>query len=404
MSAGGEPVALAEAKVAPPDSGPFARLHILGFALAAVGLGGSVATAGGDGEAFYRSYLVAFLFWLTLALGGLVFVLIQFASRAGWSVVVRRVAEHVMATLPAFAVLVIPILLGLHDLFHWSHADALAHDPLLQHKQPYLNETFFLIRAVVYVLVWTYLAWWFRKVSLAQDSSGDPQLTRKLQRWSPLALIAFALTTTFASFDWIMSLDPHWYSTIFGVYIFGGCMIAICALLILLILGLQRRGRLQGVVTFEHLHDLGKLLFAFVVFWAYIAFSQFMLIWYGNIPEETLWYQHRLEHGWEYLSWALMIGHFALPFLVLLLRGVKRRGWPLALGALWLLVMHYLDIYWLVMPSFKGAHFHLTPLDLTLFVGIGGVFFGCLGLSMRRRALVPVKDPRLAESLAFENF
>ncbi len=356
-----------------------------------------------DGHRLFPSYLVAFLFWLSIALGGLIFVLIQFATRAGWSVAVRRLAEHVMATMPLFALLFVPIVIGAHDLYHWTHKSAVAADALLLKKSVYLNEPFFIARAVAYFLVWSLLAWWFRRKSIAQDKSRNPAVTRLLQARSAPAILAFAVTMTFASFDWIMSLDPHWYSTVFGVYFFAGCFLAIHAVLALLCLGLQRQGLLPGVVTFEHFHDLGKMLLAFVVFWAYIGFSQYMLIWYANIPEETIFYAERLEHGWYPVTIALVLVHFALPFFILLMRGVKRRRGPLMLVALWLLAAHWLDLYWLVMPplSHEGPHFGLV--DVTAFLGVGGVFLAVLGTLMSKSALVPVGDPRLSESLSFEN-
>ncbi|MCB1034047.1 MAG: quinol:cytochrome C oxidoreductase [Acidobacteria bacterium] len=375
----------------------------------AVGIGGLLltfllATRGEEArEQFFFSYLTSFVFWLSLALGALIFVLIQYATRAGWSVVVRRLAEHTMATLPLFAVLFVPIAFGLHDLFHWSHADLVAEDPLLMKKSGYLNASFFYFRAVLYFAVWSGLALWFRRRSLIQDLSKDPLTTRLLQSVSAPGIVLFGVTMTFASFDWLMSLDPHWYSTAFGVYFFAGCFLAIHAVLILLSLGLQSRRILPGVVTFEHFHDLGKMLFAFVVFWAYIGFSQFMLIWYANIPEETLWYQERLQHGWYAVTVALAVGHFALPFFFLLLRDVKRRRGTLRLAALWLLAVHFLDIYWIVMPTLHQHGVKLSPMDLTAFLGIGGLFCAALGVLMRRGALVPIGDPRLVESLSFEN-
>jgi hypothetical protein len=382
---------------------PLRILGAVGALALAASLGLGLSGGLDKGQAFFASYLVSFLFWLSLALGALIFVLIQYATRAGWSVVVRRLAEHAMGTMPLFALLFLPIALGVHQLFHWTHAEAVATDALLQHKSPYLNTGFFYGRAVLYLAIWAALAWWFRRKSLAQDESRDPVVTRRLQSLSAPAIVVYALTSTFAAIDWIMSLDPHWYSTIFGVYFFAGCFLGIHALLILLCLGLQKRKLLPGVVTFEHYHDLGKMLFAFVVFWAYIAFSQFMLIWYANIPEETVWYAHRLVPGWRGVTVALAVGHFALPFLVLLLRDIKRQRVGLGLAALWLLAVHYLDLFWLVMPNFQHHGAHLGLFDLLTFVGIGGLFLAFLGRLMSQGALVPKGDPRLVESLSFEN-
>lgn len=397
-----EKVTLSLEEVSIPAGHRLQRLPGLGLVLGVAGLGLSLAWGRGDLPGLFGAYLVAWLFFLTLALGSLVFVLIQFATRAGWSVTVRRLAEHVMGTLPGLALLGLPLAWGVHDLYHWTHPEAVAADPVLQGKRPYLNEGFFLLRSLVYLASWSAMAWWFRRQSLRQDELGQPDLTRRLQTLSPLGLIWFALTLTFASFDWIMSLDPHWYSTIFGVYVFAGAFLSALAFLIVLALFLQSAGLVSHLVTTEHYHDLGKLLFGFVVFWAYIAFSQFMLIWYGNIPEETAWYWHRLHHGWGSVSVLLAVGHFVLPFFFLLPRSVKRRWSTLLAAALWVLLMHYVDLFWLVVPSLH-QDFQVGLVYLWTLLGVGGIFLAVLGWLMRRRALVPARDPRLEEALSFEN-
>ena len=338
-----------------------------------------------------------------LAIWGLFFVLLHFLTRAGWSVVVRRLAEHVMGTLPLFVVLFLPLAFGFYEIYPWSDPEVVAHDPLLAGKEPFLNPRGFLFRSAAYLVIWAVTAQWFRRRSLAQDASGDTAITKRLQTLSAPAMVLFAVTLSFASFDWIMSLDPHWYSTIFGVYVFSGCAVGILALLALLVEGLQRGGLIEQAVTTEHRHDIGKLLFAFVVFWAYIAFSQFMLIWYGNIPEETVWFAHRWEHGWRPISIALAVGHFGVPFFYLLPRATKRNRWALTVGALWLLAMHYLDLYWLVMPAYPGEEPLSGLVLVATFVGLGGLFLAALGVLIRRPALVPLRDPRLPESLSFEN-
>ena len=373
----------------------------------AVGVGALIAAfAIGQGtKDLAFSYLTGFFYWLTVALGGLFFVLLHYLCRSGWSVVVRRLAEHVMATLPIFSLLFIPVFLGLHDLYHWSHADAVAADPLLQHKSPYLNEPFFLFRAGLYFAVWIFLAVYFWRQSARQDASGDPEITRRFHKWSGPGMVLFGFSITFASFDWVMSLEPHWFSTIFGVYVFAGSVISIYAFLILLVLGLKSAGALENIVTWEHFHDLGKLLFGFVVFWAYIGFSQFMLIWYANLPEETFWFELRWDDpSWRNFSIFLVAGHFVVPFLFLISQAVKRNRLTLTIGAGWMLFMHYVDIYWLVMPTAHHGEFHPNlVLDITCWLGIGGIFFAVLVHLMQRGSLIPVRDPRLAESLAFEN-
>ncbi len=396
-------VSLPSREVTLPDS--WKNLPMIAGAVGLIALGASFAIGGGlHGKQVAFSYLTGFVYWLTIALGGLFFVLLHYLARSGWSVVVRRLAEHVMGTLPLFAVLFIPVIFGMHSLYHWTHEDAVAADELLQHKTPYLNTGFFLARAAIYFVAWTLLAVFFWRQSTRQDSNGEIGTTKRLQTLSAPAMVLFGITLTFAAFDWLMSLEPHWFSTIFGVYVFAGCVVSIFALLILLVLRLKSAGALTQVVTWEHFHDMGKLLFGFVVFWAYIGFSQFMLIWYANIPEETFWFELRWEEpGWRWASIFLAVGHFVVPFFFLISQPVKRNGLAMTIGAVWMLFMHYVDIYWLVMPTLHHEHFQLSILDFTCWLGVGGLFFAALGFLMQRGALVPLRDPRLAESLAFEN-
>jgi hypothetical protein len=385
-----------------PAGHPWTRLPAIGSALAVVGLGATLALGLGDRPQLWHSWLVAALFVLSLALGGLFFVLTQHATSAGWSGAVRRIAENAMAAMPFVALLFAPLLLGLGELFHWSHADAVAADPLLAHKQPYLNVPFFVARTVFYFAAWCGLAYWFGRLSRQQDRTGDHQLTRRMRWASAPSLILFALTLTFASFDWLMSLNPHWYSTIFGVYFFAGSLVGVFAFMALVTIAQGRAGLLVEVVTVEHRHQIGQLLFAFVAFWAYIAFSQYFLIWYGNIPEETVFFAERMSGSWRMASVALALGHFIVPFFFLLPRAIKRNPAALAAASLWLLAMHLLDLYWLVMPNLHHDGMAPNLLDFTALLGAGGLFLAAFGWASRRQALVPLGDPRLPESLTFE--
>lgn len=362
-----------------------------------------------------RSYLVAFCFVLSIGLGALFFVLIQHLTRAGWSVGVRRVAECIACGLPPLALLALPILLGMGLLYPWANPQAFigsafrdaADVHLLHLKEAYLNPVFFVIRVVVYFAVWSGLAVYFFNRSVKQDETGDPALTSQMQTVSAPGMLLYAVTVTFASFDLLMSLNPLWFSTIFGVYFFAGSVVAALATIILVMHLLQRAGRLTRVVNTEHYHDLGKLLFGFMVFWTYIAFSQFMLIWYANLPEETVWYRARMNGGWAVFSLVLLFGHFVVPFLALISRHPKRMGWPLVAGAVWMLAVHWLDIYYLVMPVLYGPQFGIVPLglmDLTMLVALCGLFASAVAMRMSRVSLLPERDPRLAESLAFENY
>jgi len=385
-----------------PAGHRFTRLPGMGLGLATIGVAQLLIFGARHAERLYAAWLVAFVFFLTIALGCLYFVLIHTAMQGSWGILVRRVAENAAATLPLFALLFLPVAFGLHSLYHWSHPEAVAHDALLRFKQPYLNLPFFYARAALYFAVWSAIALWFRRQSRLQDENRDAAAAARLSRYSGALLIPLAITTTFAAFDWLMSLAPHWYSTIFGVYVFAGGLVSGFAFVSIAAVALRRAGLLPALSS-EHLHDLGKLLFAFTVFWAYIAFSQFFLIWYGNIPEETIWYRVRLAGGWKLVTIALAVGHFALPFFFLMPRAIKRNATTLVVAAVWLLAMHFVDVYWLVMPSLEGLGVQPGIMDVAALLTVGGAFLAGFGWLLVKSPLVPAGDPRLSESLAFEN-
>ncbi len=365
-----------------------------------IGLAGILSTA--DFRHFLFSYLVAFLFYLSLGLGTLFFVLLHHTAGATWSVILRRVAENIASLVPVFLLLVVPLLLGMSHIFDWTNPEYVAEHHAVAHKASYLNRTFLVVRTVVGLGVLGAIALWFRRTSVRQDSDGDVRWTRVMQKVSPPCLVVFAFTTTSLAFDWIMSLEPKWFSTMFGVYYFSGAVLSSLALLAVATFILRNTRPLNTMLTEEHLHNLGKLLFAFVCFWAYIAFSQYLLIWYANLPEETFWYGERLTGSWYSVSILLAVGHFVVPFFFLLGRRTKRAPTTLVLGAIWVLVMHYLDIYWLVMPSMHEGGARLSLLDGATVLGLGGVLLGVLIGQMRRAASVPVRDPYLDESLVAE--
>jgi hypothetical protein len=396
-------LALRPEQVTIPPGHPWNRIPLIGAVVALLGAVACAILGAANPKQFFFSWLVSFMFFLSLALGALFFVLIQYAAQGGWGIVLRRIGETTFAMLPVMAALFVPLLFGLHDLYEWSHADAAEHDALLQWKAPYLNVPFFLIRAALFFGIWSFIALLYYRGSRGQDATGDPGVSARLRRLAGPSIIVLALTQTFAAIDWIMSLTPHWYSTMFGVYFFAGSFLGFIALLSIVAVAMRRAGLLDTVISAEHLHDIGKFLFAFTAFWAYIAFCQFFLIWYANLPEETTWYKARLEGSWTVVSLLMMAGHFGVPFSYLMGRAVKRRGWTLALGGTWLLVMHFMDIYWQVMPTLHPEGLRPSVLDLAAFLTVGGCFVAAASWLMRRQALVPVRDPRLAESLAFEN-
>jgi hypothetical protein len=392
---------------------PAAQLHIppehvlARFPLVAAGVGVVAAilayVTAENARAFAFSWLIGVLFFLSLALGALYFVLIHYATQAGWGIVLRRLAENTMGTIPLFAILFAPVLLLMGDVYPWVHEIADGGNPLVVWKAPFLNTSFFVARAVLYFALWTAIVVIFARASRRQDATGDRSITLRLKRLAGPALIVVAITQTFAAIDWVMSLSPEWYSTMFGVYWFAGCFVSFFAFLTLLVVSLKRYGLLTEVVGVEHYHDLGKMLFAFTVFWAYIGFSQYFLIWYGNIPEETIFFRHRLEGSWRSVSFLLAAGHFVIPFFFLMPRTVKRNARLLSIGAAWMLLMHLVDVVWLVMPTIRPHGLHVGLSDILAFVAVGALFKGLLLRLLSGAPLVPVRDPRLPESLSFEN-
>lgn len=386
------------------------RWSRIALGVGVLGAGAAAVLGQAQGDRFARlqhSWLLACAFFLTISLGGLFFVIVQHLTRAGWSVVVRRIAEYIAANVLTVAILFVPIVAlvmqGNSDLYPWADAQMVAHDPHLAHKAALYSGGFFAARCLVYFGTWVLLSRWLLSRSLAQDGQRDAAPTIALERRAPPAIIAFALTSCLAAFDFLMSLSPKWFSTIFGVYVFAGSAIAFFASAILVLRALQSAGYARHTITVEHYHDLGKFLFAFVFFWGYIAFSQFMLIWYADLPEETFWFRERLTGSWTYVSYALLFGHFVVPFAALLSRHTKRNPVALTFFAAWMLVMHALDLFWLVMPKVEADGVLVRATDVAAFVAVGGfAAFGFLKLA-GNRPLVPTSDPRLAESLAFEN-
>jgi hypothetical protein len=377
-------------------------LLLAGLVALAVSLAGLISGL----QDFLAAYLVAYMFALTLCVGSLFFVLIHHVTRSGWSVLVRRIAENISGVMPVMALLFVPIALGASQLYHhWWHLDEAVGDETLAGKRPYLNPVFWYVRAVIYLGFWVWLATWFRKRSLEQDQTGDPMISLQLSKRAAPGLVLLGLTYTFAVFDWIMSLNPHWFSTIYAVIFFGGTMMATYGTLALTAMWLSNRGWLKDVITAEHYHDLGKLLFAFMVFWSYTSFSQYMLQWYATLPEETEYWKMRLEGNWEKVGIALIIGHFAFPFAFLMSRHVKRDRKALAFAVVLLLAMHWLDLHFMVAPNFREHGFEPVAhwYDFTLWIGFAAILASFALGNLRKVPLVPERDPRLLESLHFTN-
>jgi len=381
------------------ETGSLGRIALI---VGIVGLLLCVAGLFMDSHQFFQAYLTAFTFWTTLSLGGIFFVLVHFLTGAVWSVVLRRIAENLASLIPVLTIFALPLFFGLHDLFHWSDAEYVAKDELLSHKVGFLNVPFFIVRNVIYFAVWNGIIFLINRFEKQLDA-GDMSAVGRLRKIAAIGVVLYAFTVTFFGFDWLMSLDAHWYSTMFGVYVFSGGFLTSLAVLTLILIFFHRQGVAEGLITMEHLHDMGKMMFAFTVWWAYIGGSQYFLIWYGNIPEETLWFLHRWEHGWKPVSMALIFLHFALPFALLIFQASKRNLIVLASVAGLLTIMHYVDHFWMVMPSFENHGPHLGWMHLAAWLGIGGIYVWFLCRRMGRGPLLPGNDPKFKASVRFAN-
>jgi hypothetical protein len=366
--------------------------------------------AGGIGAAtnldqFFRSWLVGFLFCLGLSAGSLALLMLQHLSGGQWGLVGRRIFEAASRTLPVVAVLFIPLLFGLPRVFIWARPDVVQGDPVLEWKAPYLDVKFFIGRAVVYFAVWLLCAWLLNKWSAAQDrgeTAVTPEDTRRFRVVSAPGLLAYCLTVTFASVDWMMSLDPHWYSTMFGLLTIGGQALAAFAFVIAILALLATTEPMASYLSARHFHELGKLLLAFVMLWAYFAFSQFLIIWAGNLAEEIPWYLERLHGVWGFVALAIVLGHFALPFLLLLSQDLKKRRARLAGVAIGIVVMRYVDLLWLVAPNYEHQGFPIHWMDIAIPVGLAGIWLFLFARYLRSLPLLPLEDPYFKEAFAHE--
>lgn len=406
-------IELTESDKRMPDSLRGLGTKLLGAGVLLVAIGLVLGFVEGDHLKHLKfAYLTAFAFVATIVLGGLIWLLIQHVFRASWSVAIRRVAESIVGMVPLLIALFVPMAVMVFTkddaLYKWLNPAYVAGDAdFLPNKQvvygSYLNQPFFMGRLVAYFVILFLLARFFTKSSVKQDETGDLATTRRMEKLSAPMIPVFALTLTFLGLDLLMSLDPHWFSTIWGVYLFAGGMLAFNSLLALVLMTYQKHGALPNAVRTDHYHDVGKLMLAFVIFWSYIAFSQYLLIWYAHIPEEITFFSKRQQHGWEWISTTLIFGHFAIPLLGLLSKHVKRHKPALAFWAIWLLVMHLVDMFWIVMPNYSADHVPMPFMSIALSVGFLALVAGFAIRSASSKAIVPLRDPRLAESLAYHN-
>lgn len=384
---------------------------LIGLALAAVGM----FVPPGDFRHLMFSYLVSYIFWSGVTLGSLGLLCVTFVARGAWGVTIRRILEASVKTLPLMALLFVPIVLDMilgHGgrLFHWAHPGVMEKDQILAQKLPYLTTHWFIVRAVLYFLIWGVFAYLLAyRWSPEQDRTGAPGLHRMFRYTAGPGLVAFALAVTFASVDWIMSLDPHWYSTIFGILFMGGWGLTAMSFTILVLIVLSRFEPMRSILTKTHFHDLGKFLLAFTMLWTYFSLSQFLIIWSANLPEEIPWYLRRMSGGWEWVGLAIFVLAFALPFLLLLSRTTKRTLPLLGSIAALIFVMRLVDTFYYIAPEANRSHdtnaisyigqFHLSIPYIAMPIGIGGLWLALFLWNLRRLPLLPLNDPLLPRAL-----
>ena len=376
-----------------------ASLQRLAMIVGVVGLALCVAGFLASREHFFKSYLLAYVFWVGIALGCLALSMVHHLSGGAWGVVTRRVFEAASRTLPFMAILFLPVAFGVGELYLWANPDEVAKDTILQHKAPYLNVPFFFVRAALYFVIWSAMALLLSKWSLEQEREGERGQSLRMQRLSGGGLVVYAITILFMSVDWIMSLDPHWFSTMYGILFMGGQGLSALAFTIAVVVLLSRTEPMSRVIAPAHLHDLGKLLLAFVMLWAYFSFSQFLIIWSANLPEEIPWYLRRMGGGWQWVGLALIIGHFALPFMLLLSSDLKKQGRTLIVIALLVIGMRVVDLFWQIGPLHGEEHFGVHWLDAAAPIALGGVWLALFLWQLGTRPLLPLGEPYLHEAL-----
>jgi hypothetical protein len=364
----------------------------------AVALGVSVPGAIFSARQFFVSYLFAYLFWFGIAFGCILIAMIHHLTGGRWGHPIRRFLEAGFGTFPLLALLFVPILFGLRELYPWAR-DNLAGGAAPK-TEAYLQPWFFIVRAVLYFSVWLLLAWRLRKWSVTQDDVADPEPSKRLVTLSGPGLVIFPITATFAYIDWIMSLEPKWYSTIFAVIVLAGQVLAAYGFAVVLLKIFENQPLLASITSKVHFHQLGNLLLTFVMFWTYVAFGQLLVIYSGNTPEEIVWYLHRIEGSWKYIVGLIAVFHFFLPFLLLLFRSAKRRSSFLAGLATMLLLAHLIDIYWMITPSIFHGGIHVNWLDFAAPVGIGGLWIAAFLWVLKQAPLLAPNDPRMREEMA----
>jgi len=383
----------------PTGATGIARVQLPALIVGLIGLAGSVAGFLMDRPEFFRAWLAPFIFWFLIAAGALAILMLQYVTGGEWGVLIRRPLGAAARTIPLFLLFGLPIAFGLQHIYSWADSNVVAHDLLLQKKQLWLNPTGWIIRALVYFALLSLWAWRIRILSLdfAKTRSPYTELTRR--KWSAAGLLMIVLTLTFASVDWVMSLEPKWYSSMFGISFTVGAGLSAYAFVTLFLTLLSGTTAMRDILKPSHFRDLGNLMLAFTMLWAYTNYSQFLLVWYGNIKEETPYYLKRMHGTWGWMAAALVLFHFFLPFFMLLMRNIKDKPRTIAIVTVILLVMRFVDIYWLVAPAHYGEQFHLSWITLFAFLGIGGLWLWAFIGQLKGQTIIPIHETWVEEAI-----
>jgi hypothetical protein len=377
------------------------KFQTIGTVLFIIGLIGVAAAYLTDGSRSAFNNIIMLMFLTSIGLGSLFLVSVEFVAGAIWSTPFRRIPEFISSILLILPVVVVPLLFKLGDIFHWMHPEVVEADKILTGKAPYLNVDFFIVRVIVFILLWITFYYFITKNSKKQDKTFDQSLTKRNIKLSAAFIPVFGITISFTAFDWLMSLEPHWFSTIFGVYYFSGSILAAFAAVTLIVVWLNENGYLVKGLTSDHYYSLGAFMFAFTNFWAYIAFSQFLLIWYANLPEETFWFLQRWEGNWIYFSIGLMFVRFVIPYFGLISQPSKMDPKRLMIMSVWLLFAHWYDLYWLAMPNYSKEGVLFNWIELAFPILTVGIVILLLVQLSKKNNLVPIGDPKLKRGIDF---
>lgn len=370
------------------------RIQYLALVVGLLGIGGAVVGYSSHPDQFFQSYLLSYVYWMGLTMGSLGVLMMHHLAGGRWGFSIRRLLEAGTRTLPVMIILFIPVIVGLHTLYEWTHLDVVEADPILSKKQGYLNESSFLWRQVFYFALWGVMAFLLNRWSSQQDTTVETHPTRRMQRLSGIGILVYALSMTLAAVDWIMSLEPHWFSTIFSAIYILGQMLLTWAFVVIVGAPLSQSAPLNALLTNERLRDLGTFMLAFVMLWTYTSFSQLLITWGANLPEEISWYLTRLKGSWLTVGYLIIGFHFLLPFVLLVSSRIKARIPILVTIALGLMLMRLVDLYWITAPAFDKSGIDIHWLDVALPVGMGGIWVSVFFWHLKRRSLVALNDPR----------